>query len=247
MKSLTLPKEFKMRNILGLTLALLTPACIAANPASTAYVDRQFAAIQAQIDTLAPSLTHPVGSCYGGGVVFYRNPDLNAPAGQRGLIVAPSDSDGTTNGTTLITGCSGSPVVCRWDTTGNTLVVGTESLYFTGEENTQDILDTPTFTGTWSAAEAAEAYNTTNPPPTCEGCTAWYLPAQDELATLYFQSHNMPGFGADCTGFTALAVSAYWSSTQLNDLSAWFADFSNGKVTSRNTDNQLQVRPVRAF
>ena len=243
------------KSILSASLSLLATVCVASNSASTAYVDNQFAGIQTQIDAIKanPGIAHPVGSCYGGGVVFYVNPDVNAPPGTRGLIVAPSDSNGTTDGTTLITGCVvGPPAKCQWDSTGNTSVTYSDtnpSLYFTGKQNTSDILGTTTV-GTWSAAQAAHSYNTINPSPTCAGCTSWYLPSQDELATLSFQSTNIASFGASCTGYNGLARSPYWSSSLLsgNPGNAWYVAFSGGGVGTGGTKGgRFGVRPVRAF
>lgn len=245
---------------LGLTLVVMMPACFAAIPASTQYVDAQFNAVKAQIAAITPGVAHPVGSCYGGGVVFYVNSNANAPVGQRGLIVAPSDANGTTTGTdALITGCTaGNPVTCVWDnsnTTGSngTLVTGTSSLYFTGVANTTAITGTTNIPSGWPAAQAAEAYNTYNPPSTIPGCTGtmcnWALPSEDELATLYFQSTNINSFGSTCmpTYTAPNAAYNYWSSTQDGAYLAWVVYFLAGSVGNSTTGDALPVRAVRAF
>lgn len=240
---------------LGLVLSVMVPACMAGTPATVQYVNDQVAGVQSQIDTINsnPANAHPVGSCYGGGVVFYVNPDTTAPVGQQGLIVALTNANGTTTGSDpLITGCiAGSPVTCRWDTTVGTAVAQTSPLYFTGVANTAAIVGTTTV-GTFSAAEAARAYNNYNPPSAITGCTGttcnWALPSQDELATLYFQSNNMANFwtNASCTG-TPLAANAYWSSTQVGAFTAWAVNFGDGFVGGAVTTTTFPVRAVRAF
>ena len=201
---------------------------------------------------------YPVGTCHGGGVVFYVNTDVTAPIGQRGLIVAPTDADGTTgDGVTLITGCTaavgGNPAICDWDTTGSTVVtyINTNpALYLTGFQNTTDIQNAAT-AGTWSAGTAALDYNTTKPPGVCNGCTNWYLPSRDELAQLYFQSTNTASFGANCAGYAALSnMNNYWSSTQINSTTAWMVSFlavTPTGVTSDTTSTKHPIRTIRAF
>ena len=239
---------------------LLTSAGAAApNGASTAYVDKKFAGIQSQIDAIkmTPVVAHPLGSCYGGGVVFYVNLDQTAQPGHRGLIVAPSDA-----GSTSISGCEpGAPglpaVVCAWNPLGAgtptvTYTATNPFLYFTGESNTTNISPgtSPGTGGTWSAVDAVSYYNTTNPAPACAGCTSWYLPSQDELTLLYYQSNNITNFGAACpTGYSAPVLANYWSSSQQSDDSsrAWEVDFGAGYVGNLPNIGPLGVRPVRAF
>lgn len=215
---------------LGLVLSFMVPVCMAAPPS---YADVQFNIDTAKI--VAPtSVAHPVGSCYGGGVVYYVNPAPDAPVGQRGLIAAPTDASTS----------------ARWFTgSATTSLISTSSLYFTGLANTNQILNgliiiTP------DNAQAATAANTyTSTPIDCPNgaCTNWYLPSQDELATLYFQSSNIAGFGTNCSGYVAPAADGYWSSTQGNILIAWFVQFSNGVIGGNPLNLAYRVRAVRAF
>ena len=173
---------------------------------------------------------HPVGSCYGGGVVFYVT-----SGGQHGLIAALSDA--------------ASPLA--WDTTG-LAVVTTQAQYFTGLANTTTILNTST-AGSFPAAAAASSYATAE---TCSTCTVWYLPAQEELSTLYSQA-NFSGASlwTNCAGTAPSAI--YWSSTQVNGtpvgvIKVWTVDFTAtgdaGKVVAPpNTMATEAVRAIRAF
>lgn len=227
-----------MKKSICVLLSLSSSVCMAATPASTADVDAAAAVLQTQVDTLnaIPAVAHPVGSCYGGGVVYYVNPNASAPAGQRGLIAALTDAP------------SGGPSqTYAWDTDVNTGTgtVTTSALYFAGLTNTANILNgVPINPSTKAqAATAANAYNTAS---TCSTCTAWYLPSQDELATLYFQSTNITDFGGACTGY-APTTNIYWSSTQGSTTNAWRVSFDTGSVATGSLTNMFRVRPVRAF
>lgn len=222
--------------IVSIILTLITSTTYAANCASKEYVDQQAAGLQAQINTLStiPAVAHPVGSCYGGGVVYYASTDANAPAGQRGLIAAPTDAQylGSFNIT--------------WQQTGST-TVSTKKTYFTGESNTNTILATP---DTFPAAIAANSYTVDG--DTCTACTSWYLPSQDELVTLYAQSTSSIALGdttfwSACNGTTPGSITNFWSSTQNASNTAFSVSFSNGTVNSSSSSFTFHVRAVRAF
>lgn len=225
-----------MKKIICVLFSPSVSVCMANTPASKTDVDAAAAALQSQIDNLntIPSVAHPVGSCYGGGVVFYANNDANAPAGQRGLIAAPTDALSSTT--------------MAWQSGGSTTVTPTpQKTYFTGEVNTNAILST---IGIFPAASAANSYTVDG--DTCTACTSWYLPSQDELATLYAQSTSSIALGnttfwSACNGSTPGSVS-YWSSTQgtLNS-QAFSVSFLTGIVTTSTNSSNFRVRPVRAF
>jgi hypothetical protein len=67
----------------------------------------------------------------------------------------------------------------------------------------------------------------------------WYLPSKDELyllmSTLY-----MNGLG----NFSAVE---YWSSSEIQFMSSWSQDFSNGLQNQQTMDYPLRVRAVRSF
>ncbi len=219
------------QSYVGLLLLGLVPMCFAGIPATTQYVDTQVAGVQSQIDAINsnPAIAHPVGSCYGGGVVYYVNPDANAAAGQRGLIVSLTDA--------------GTPSTYAWGPNPTDPVINTSAKYFTGLQNTVNI--EARSTADFPAANAANSYTST---ATCDTCTPWYLPAQDELATLYFQSTNVTNFGTACAGYSAPSnVNAYWSSTQSDANNAWGVGFGSGSVGFGFLNGTFRVRPVRAF
>lgn len=225
-----------MKKSLCALFSLSVSTAMAITPASTADVDTAAAKLQSQINSLnsIPAIAHPVGSCYGGGVVFYATSDANAPAGQRGLIAAPTDAQ-----------YLGS-FIAAWQT--GSVAITTAKTYFTGDSNTTTILSTP---GTFPAASAARAYSVEG--DTCTECTSWYLPSQNELATLYAQSTSSIALGdttfwSACNGSTPGIVS-YWSSSQLagNVNFAFAVNFNNGAVTSTVNSSPQRIRAVRAF
>lgn len=233
-----------MKTSIYLLFSLYASVCLATKPASTADVDAAMANLQSQIDTInslvnalytIPAVAHPVGSCYGGGVVYYASSDANAPPGQRGLIAAPSDALSSTT--------------MAWESVGSTLITPTtQKNYFAGKDNTESILKTigPVF----PAASAAGNYITEG--DTCAECTVWYLPSQDELATLYAQSTSSIALGdttfwSACNGTTP-GLTKYWSSTQGQSSSAAFStNFLTGIVSTNTTTLSFRVRAVRAF
>ncbi len=196
--------------IAGLLSLFLAPVCIAT-----------------QLDSTAPA--HPVGSCYGGGVVFYLNKASNPPVGHRGLIAALVDVADDNFAWTL----SDAPTI------------NTSSLYFSGSDNTKLILaavESP-------AADAAAKFTTA---ATCPTCSAWYLPAQDELATLFFESSNLVNFwnNPSCPGNAPESL-PYWSSSQYhypaNITTAWSVHFGTGYVTNSPAMYPYRVRAIRSF
>ena len=240
------------QGIVAIVLSLVMPTSMAAtNPASTNYVDKKFAGIQQQIDAINknPIIAHPIGSCYGGGVVFYVNPDANAVPGMKGLIIAPIDA------ATDVSWETGTPG-------GGTAVNGTLPGYFTGFANTGYIEGTnngtllnPTYL--WPAADAATAYNSPSHNAPCPGetCTEWYLPSQYELNQFYLTSFNsLATFGFSCTDYIPITGNAYWTSTASSTsgtTSSWVVDFDNGNVYSTPSivapPSPFNVRAVRAF
>ena len=177
------------------------------------------------------SSTYSVGSCYEGvGVVFYVNPTPNAPAGNRGLVVALNDTHDN---------CTGPNNTCFWDKKGST-VHGKKALamhYFTGADNTSELVALGS--AHTEAANAANAYG-----------SGWYLPAQDELATLYYQSHNIANFGAACGYIEPLTTgTAYWTSSQISFAPGyvWAVYFDTGFIDNYVTRTSFLVRPILAF
>lgn len=199
-----------------------------ANPASTAYVDQQIALAKADLVATInnnPAVAHPVGSCYGGGVVFYVNTTPGAPVGQRGLIAALQD----------IGSASGQ----AWYA-GSLAYVGTSINLFTGRQNTDLIIAQPA--GNTSAAYLANTYT--------DGVYHdWYLPAANELEQLSMESNFNANLFTTCSGGAPLSTAnSYWSSSQYTGAGnqAWFVNL-NGVVYPDNYPSPYLVRAIRAF
>jgi hypothetical protein len=65
----------------------------------------------------------------------------------------------------------------------------------------------------------------------------WYLPSKYELNLLYLQKGVVGGFDVD----------NYWSSSEYNNINAWYVDFHNGYQSYLWKGLLLYVRAVRAF
>jgi len=132
------------------------------------------------------------------------------------LIVAPN-----------ATGCA----CCQWKTTG-TATAGTSSCT-DGYSNTYGPMDNSTHpAGNWTATR------------TIGGFSDWYLPARDELNTLYVNDAGDSNINLPAgEGF---AGSYYWSSTESSAASACFQLFTNGILFRSNLlSNSYRVRAVR--
>ena len=71
------------------------------------------------------------------------------------------------------------------------------------------------------------------------GFNDWRLPSRDELNMIYqnLRRRNLAGLGND----------SFWSSSQSNNDSAWFQNFSNCSQLVINKVNTYSVRAIRAF
>jgi TolB-like protein len=72
-----------------------------------------------------------------------------------------------------------------------------------------------------------------------KGYDDWFLPSKDELNLMYtnLKAKGMGRFNNDW----------YWSSSEANNLSAWFHDFSDGRQDDGSKNITNSVRAVRAF
>ncbi|HPO50913.1 MAG TPA: DUF1566 domain-containing protein [Spirochaetota bacterium] len=71
------------------------------------------------------------------------------------------------------------------------------------------------------------------------GYDDWFLPSKDELNLMYTKLKVL--------GVGGFAFDFHWSSSEFNDISAWFQDFDDGFQVSNNKSSDLRVRAVRAF
>ena len=98
------------------------------------------------------------------------------------------------------------------------------------------------------AAGAADAYTTAT-------ASDWFLPSRDELNEVCKYARNTgqaAGATAVCTGGTVRAGFIplfYWSSSEVDAVTAWGQDFSKGNQRDFDgkTASTYYVRPVRAF
>ena len=98
----------------------------------------------------------------------------------------------------------------------------------TGAQNTADILAGCDTAGI--AAQLADAYS-------LNGYNDWFLPSKDALDELYENNAVVGGF----------ASNIYWSSSEFNNLNAWYQVFTDGFQANGNKDAAAGGRAVRAF
>ena len=175
----------------------------------------------------ATSPTYNIGEFANGGVVFYlfAPGDTGYIAGEsHGLVAAMSDV-----ATSVEWGCYGTDLPNVPNVSyngGNPSGLGAE--IGDGVSNTNAILnDCPTA----PAALAARSLG-----------AQWFLPSAKELNQMYINKTTLEGV----SGFTAFG-SAYWSSTEIDFVSAWSQDFYGGFQASGDKSPTYYVRAVRAF
>ena len=136
-----------------------------------------------------------------------------------GLIAAPTDQ------TSSPWGCSGIPISGADGT-----AIGT------GAQNTIDIESGCSTPGT--AADICVNL-------VLSGYTDWFLPSKDELNLMYQNIGQGNALGLGNVG--GFAYSIYWSSTEGDNLSAWFQNFLDGYQANDHKYGNYFVRSVRAF
>jgi hypothetical protein len=118
----------------------------------------------------------------------------------------------------------------RWYNGSFTTTGVTGTAIGTGLANTNAIITSQGATATSYAAGLARAYRG-------GGYTDWYLPSKDELNKLYL---NRIAIGSFANNF-------YWSSSEVDNLYAWFQYFGNGVQGDGDKDFSFYVRAIRAF
>jgi hypothetical protein len=99
-----------------------------------------------------------------------------------------------------------------------------------------------------STSAAVYAYDYTN-----NSMADWYLPSKDELNELCKYARNTgqdAGASTVCAGGTlrsGFSTGAYWSSSEGDELNAWYQYFAKGIQLDFGKFNTAHVRPVRAF
>ena len=163
-----------------------------------------------------------IGQPFLGGILAYilqpNDPGYDANV-PHGLIAATSDQ-GT----------------AQWGCAGGT-IAGADGLAIgTGNQNTIDIMS-----GCATANIAARKCGDLD----LNGYSDWYLPSKDELNKLYWNiGQGAPAPNTNVGGFTN---NFYWSSTEVDDNTAWSFYFAVGTANYNNKLSSNYVRAVRAF
>ena len=105
-------------------------------------------------------------------------------------------------------------------------------------------------TGATSTSDGAANTNKIPNSPAAQWCrakgTAWYLPARDELLTIYNNKTKINTVLSSIGG-TQLGTGYYWSSTEVSTAGSYGVSFSNGSSTQNNKSVSYAVRAVRAL
>ena len=173
-----------------------------------------------------------IGDRFGGGVVFWINPENT----EQGLIVALKDVEGPeTQG------------YSQWGCYGTNLPGANGHGIGDGEQNTNDIIKgTSTEAGNYGSKcsiNISAAHLCTN--LIFEGYDDWYLPSVDELSAI-FEYHNT-FLGTE--GFERLSTGGYWSSTEDNSFSSFRVSYPPSGISAVSTKKNYlhNVRPIRSF
>ncbi len=175
-----------------------------------------------------------------GGLIFYINPNYKQD-GWKYLEAAPIDQN------------SGISVV--WSNIQGTAIgiSAQNTLPGTGMKNTVAIINQSGHTN--SAAKICRDYRG-------GGFSDWYLPSKEELWYMCWNLRGVQHSGppANITtnnpdvpnvpggGVGGFQLFGYWSSTENNNSTAWYLEFSNGYKDLANTKNGSSIiRAIRAF
>ena len=199
-------------------LKSVTDPTDAQDAATKVYVDNSIAALQAQITVLQAQIPAAIGDLRAGGIVFWVNPVDN----RHGLVCAIEDQSSSirwNNGLYIVTGATG-------------LTIGT------GKTNTDDIIAEQGPVATTYAAGSARAY-------TGGGFNDWFLPSKDELNEMYINTAAIDATATSNGG--AVFADLYWSSSELNNVNAYYQIFIAGQQSASDKAGVTNVRAVRAF
>ncbi|MDG1396139.1 MAG: fasciclin domain-containing protein, partial [Flavobacteriales bacterium] len=172
-----------------------------------------------------------VGDLAEGGIVFYVD-----ETGQHGLVAALEDlTEGATDPNGF--GFDGFEWGCFFEN-----VSGADGQAIgTGYQNTMDIVSQGCVTenGGITAAQAALGVEV-------NGYIDWCLPSIDELNVMY-NTIGPGGLESNIGGFEISVNSYYWSSSEINNMTAWGVYFDNGDLELSSKNNARRVRVIRAF
>jgi hypothetical protein len=175
--------------------------------------------------------TLQVGDLAEGGIVFYVD-----ETGEHGLVAALED---LTEGATDPYGYdfNGFEWGCFFEN-----VSGADGQAIgTGYQNTMDIVSQGCVTENGGITAAQVALDTE-----VNGYSDWYLPSIDELNEMY-NTIGPVGLESNIGGFEISVNSYYWSSSEINHMTAWGVYFDNGDVELSSKNNTRSVRVIRSF
>jgi hypothetical protein len=173
---------------------------------------------------------------------YYRNAINAARAVRRYVIPTPKIGDGdSTNGFWLGTAGDGvSKLIVAPKSTETLQTWGSYNITRNTVSTTNGLANTNTLYALGSAAHPAAYYCKTL---TSGGYNTWYLPARNEVNTLYSNKSATPF--ATANSFVTSGAD-YWSSTENNAGSAWNMTLTNGMWNDNNGANKYGTMYVRA-
>ena len=170
-----------------------------------------------------------IGDVYQGGIIFYilTEDDNGYKTGEVHGLIAATEDQITTAGAEW--GTAGS---AEWGCYETEILEANGTAIGTGAQNTINILAECSEDGI--AAKLCADYIVT-----IDGATYddWFLPSKDELNLLYLERDVVGGF----------AKFSYYSSSQDNNISAWYHNFIDGIQGKVLKNIKRRVRAVRAF
>jgi hypothetical protein len=164
----------------------------------------------------------PVGTpCADGSLYAGISPDGSVP-----MYATRCDAGMTWSGTA----CTGGRSSLSWNNgTGNWIDEGQENPV-TGRTNTTNLAALADAASPHYSAQACKNLNE-------DGHTDWYLPSLNELNVLYG--------GAAAIGNFSTGGAWYWSSSEVNNYSAWMEQFSGGGQQGYNKNSYENIRCTR--
>lgn len=178
-------------------------------------------------DPIISAKTYAIGEFAHGGIVFWVD-----ATGQHGLVCAKIDQSSTG---------------IHWyaGTYGETQAKGDGT--YAGKTNTAIIISSHVAIGDDGASYAARICNELQITENGINYGDWYLPAKWEL-NLIHSNISIINSSATSNGGNAISTTYYWSSTEIDSMSAWAFSFNSGSSYSiPKNASTVYVRAVRSF